>query len=408
VLVDASDVPGEEAKPSPSHYRLLADLPARLESALPGHLLDVLSESLVASLGIREVRLYLVDYGLRVLTPLPGPKASPSHGEEIPIRGTLAGRALLTRQGLQGVADDAPMLWVPIFQGSEAIGVLGLGAESDREDLTPLVPHLGGIVGAAVLGARRHGDVVDVTRGAAGLSLPAAIQWSLLPIPSYVDPNVQIAGHLEPAYDVAGDSFDFAANEGRLDVAIFDAMGHGLSAALLVSLAVQSYRLARRQDLSLPEIASEIDQSLTAYAQGQGFVTGHLLRLDTKTGSLSWVNAGHLPPVLLRDRSPTILAPPPPGLPFGLGDMRTSSFESAELRLQPGDLLVLCSDGVEEARSGEGLGFGVDRVSDLVWRHGDPSLPLLSLVRLMLDEVLDHVGRELRDDAMVVALRFTR
>jgi len=88
--------------------------------------------------------------------------------------------------------------------------------------------------------------------------------------------------------------------------------------------------------------------------------------------------------------------------------MRTSSFEPSELRLQPGDLLVLCSDGVEEARSKEGLGFGIDGVKDLVQRHGDPSLPLLSLVRLMLDEVLDHVGGELRDDAMVVALRFTR
>ena len=80
--------------------------------------------------------------------------------------------------------------------------------------------------------------------------------------------------------------------------------------------------------------------------------------------------------------------------------------QASEQRLQPGDLLVLCSDGVEEARSGEGLDFGVDRVKDLVSRHGDPLLPLLSLVRLMLDDVLDHVGHELRDDAMVVALRF--
>jgi len=299
------------------------------------------------------------------------------------------------------------MLWVPIFQGSEAIGVVGLRTEGDSADLVPLAPHLGGIVGAAVLGSRRHGDVVDVTRGAAALSLPAAIQWSLLPIPSYEDATVQLAGHLEPAYDVAGDSFDFAANERWLDLAIFDAMGHGLSAALLVFLAVQSYRLARRQGLSLPEIAREIDRSLTAYTRGQGFVTGHLLRLDTKTGSLTWVNAGHLRPVLLRDRSPNTLAPPAPGFPFGMEDIRTSSFEPSEQRLQPGDLLVLCSDGVEEARSREGVDFGVDRVKDLVSRHGDPSLPLLSLVRLMLDDVLDHVGRELRDDAMVVALRFT-
>src|SRR5438105_7026128 len=76
-LVGAPDVPRDGGEPSPSHYRLLADLPARLEAALPGHLLDVLSEYLVASLGITEVRLYLVDYGLRVLTPLPGPKAGP-------------------------------------------------------------------------------------------------------------------------------------------------------------------------------------------------------------------------------------------------------------------------------------------------------------------------------------------
>ena len=70
---------------------------------------------------------------------------------------------------------------------------------------------------------------------------------------------------------------------------------------------------------------------------------------------------------------------PATGFPFGMEDIRTSSFEPSEQRLQPGDLLVLCSDGVEEARSREGVDFGVDRVKDLVSRHGDPSLPLLSL-----------------------------
>src|SRR5665811_2284499 len=86
------------------------------------------------------------------------------------------------------------------------------------------------------------------------MSLSAEMQWQLLPPLMMSTPQVAIAGALEPAYDVAGDSFDYALNDDVLHLAMIDAMGHGLSAAVMATLAMGAYRHARRLDVGLDQL----------------------------------------------------------------------------------------------------------------------------------------------------------
>jgi hypothetical protein len=105
---------------------------------------------------------------------------------------------------------------------------------------------------------------------------------------------------LEPAYDVAGDSFDYAINDNIVHLTVIDAMGHGLNAAILATLAISVYRHARRAGVGLAELHGLIDAAVDQQFGPDQFVTAQMVRLDIATGRLQWVNAGHPAPLLIR------------------------------------------------------------------------------------------------------------
>ncbi len=122
----------------------------------------------------------------------------------------------------------------------------------------------------------------------------------MLPPLTSTGKHVGIACVLEPAYEVAGDAFDYAVNAGVLHLGIFDAMGHGLEASRMASLTVAAYRWARRRDLDLPETFRAMDEALSAEFGEEQFVTAQFGTLDPERGTLRWLNAGHPAPLLLR------------------------------------------------------------------------------------------------------------
>jgi serine phosphatase RsbU (regulator of sigma subunit) len=230
------------------------------------------------------------------------------------------------------------------------------------------------------------------------------MQWDLLPLPTYRDPQVEVAGRVEPAYDIGGDAFDFAANHDTMEIGVFDAMGHGLGATLLTTLAVGAYRYGRRRLSELPGVAGDIDEAVGHHVGGEAFVTGHVCRLDPATGEMAWVNCGHPLPLLVRDHAAAPLEGSRPCLPFGLGVEAT---DPIRIQLQPDDIVLFYSDGLIEARPNGGTEFGMERLGDIAGRHGDRDTGLLPLVRSILDEALNHAGHLLRDDATLVAVRWS-
>jgi serine phosphatase RsbU (regulator of sigma subunit) len=291
---------------------------------------------------------------------------------------------------------------VPIIEGSDCTGVLSFTVDGPvDDDARRRYEELGMLAGVAISIAARYTDLFNVVRRRRAMSLPASIQWDLLPPLRLRTPEVSSIGVLEPAYDVGGDCFDHAVNGSTVDIAIMDAMGHGLESSLISSLAVESYRHDRREGQSLAVIHRRLDQVLGEHFSGGRFVTGQLATLDVQSGRLGWLNAGHPLPLHVRgDRVVAVLACRP-SLPWGLGG---GLREEAEVRLQPGDSVVFYTDGVIEGRGPSGEAFGIERFVDLIERSSAARQPSDVILRTAIDGVLEFQDHRLRDDATIVWL----
>ena len=192
----------------------------------------------------------------------------------------------------------------------EAVGVLELGLDNEPDDQT-LATVSGGAHALAyiVLANRRFTDLFDWGQRSVPLSLEAELQHRLLPA-SYTCEGGQftLAGWLEPAGDVGGDTFDFSVERDALHLSITDAMGHTLHAAVLATVLVSALRNARRRGVNLAEQVRLANEALCGYAEDGDFVTGQVVRIDNASGTARIVNAGHPSPILIRQgRAETVV-----------------------------------------------------------------------------------------------------
>jgi serine phosphatase RsbU (regulator of sigma subunit) len=226
------------------------------------------------------------------------------------------------------------------------------------------------------------------------LSLAAEIQHRLLP-GSYTCEAGQftVAGWLEPAGNVGGDTFDFAVERDTLHLSITDAMGHTVQAAVLATVLVGALRNARRAGVELAEQVSRANRALCSFA-GQGeFVTGQVARIDLNAATATVVNAGHPPPLRLRDghAEPVSL---PPDLPFGTAP--GPSYRVQQLSLRPGDRLVFLTDGMLDRNAAD-----LDIEATVI---AGASMHPREAVQHLVDAVLDATDGELADDTTVMCL----
>jgi serine phosphatase RsbU (regulator of sigma subunit) len=169
------------------------------------------------------------------------------------------------------------------------------------------------------------------------------------------------------------------------------------------TLALAGFRYGRRRGLDLVEIAGQIDAALISQFDGECFVTGHIAFIDTAVGDVSWINAGHPDPLLIRGAKVLSEVHAEPSFPFGLG---LQIAEIGRLQLEPGDRLLFYSDGVIEARPDQGEQFGLDRLRDRVERHLSDRLIPAEVLRRIVKEVLTHRADSLQDDATLVLLEW--
>ncbi len=287
------------------------------------------------------------------------------------------------------------------------LGVLGLLLPRWDEDLEYFCVELGLASAYLLMASAHYSDLPHLQRRREDMSLAAEMQWALLPPLSYASGTTALAGLLEPAYDVGGDCFDYAINNGVLDFAVFDCMGHGLSSAILASLVVGAYRHGRRDGQDLPEIATSVDAAVRAFPGPLTFATALLARLDIPAGELTWLSCGHQQPIIVRRETTLPALDITPGLPLGLGALASVTGEPVRLRLEPEDGLLLFTDGVIEARDSHGQHFGEERLRDLLAREHLTGTSPQETVRRLVHSTLSHSESErLRDDASMLYLRW--
>jgi serine phosphatase RsbU (regulator of sigma subunit) len=381
------------------------DLAAVLRAAQttdPAMVVDLLSVA-ARDFGGTDVVAYLVDFEQRVLEPLPdrSTHAELSRTEEVAT--TMAGRAFLTRAAVTVERPEGVRVWVPIIEGSDRTGVVALTLEGTLDDRVVDCCDLGVLAGYLIAAHTRCTDLFQLHRRRKTMSVAASMQWDLLPPLVLLSPRCSVAGRLEPAYEVGGDCFDYAMNGPVLDFGLIDAMGHGVTASSIASLVVGSYRHGRREGRTLSSIHAALDQVLESQYHGDAFATGQLAQLELETGQLSWTNAGHPCPLLIRNGKVIGQLVGEPTYPWGLD---AGPAEPAVESLEPGDGVLFFTDGVVEARTPDGEEFGIDRLADTVGQFADDQLAPEEVVRHVVRSVLDHRRTELRDDATVLLIHW--
>ena len=301
---------------------------------------------------------------------------------------------------------DGNALWVPLCTRGDRLGVIGLRTPSVPDDpFIECCEEAARTLALLMSSEYRYTDDLARSRRRKPLSLPAEIQWSLLPPLAFTGPGVTLAGQLEPAYGVGGDTFDYSLNGTILHFAVLDGMGHGLQASLLATVAINAYRNARRRGADLVETHELIDESVAESFARTAFVTGLFGRLDTVHGSIRWVTGGHPPPLLIRKAQPIRELTAAPALPFGFGPAEA---QVNEAMLEPGDELLCYTDGVVDARSGRPAeSWGAARLLEFVQQEAERGELTSETLRQLVGLLLAHSEGSLIDDATLLLIRWT-
>lgn len=367
----------------------------------PTDLASAVSEAM-AETGARASCVYLADYDQHYLYPF-GPGAGDR--EPLDVDGTTGGRAFVLEKRIVVDSDDGARMWLPLIDGTARIGVVlvELGDAAPDECVVTGLERLAAMAAELFVSKGHYTDAFDSVRRRQPMALQAELQRSILPPVALVTPGVAVAGILLPAYEVAGDSFDFALNGGHLDVAVIDSVGHELHSSLISHIVQGSLRNSRRNGGDLVGAYVEAGDALTRVFTDLRFATAAFGQLDLATGRFRWVSAGHPPPLLVHGVKVIGELATVPALPIGLGG---GPPVVNEVVLGAGDSVLLYTDGVTEGRPRGGERFGVDRLVDLLGRVLLAGLPPAEMVRRVATAVLDHSARELNDDTTMLLVRY--
>ncbi len=438
------------------------DLAARAEQAiasllsqshlLPPDAIEKVFAEAVRPLGISEVRVYLADLQQQHLESLPrydgpGPKTgrattetakgTTEPPETLAIDSTIAGYAFRTVTIQHVPADgggEGYRMWVPLVDGTERLGVLSLLVSDAGEAMLAVYRALASLAALIIVAKGGYSDTYAYTRRSAKMALQAELIWALLPPQTFATDRVLVTAALEPAYQAGGDAFDYALLGDHLHVSIFDALGHDLAAGLLASVGMASCRSTRRAGGTLPDIVARADHAVAGQFVGDRFVTALLCELDLATGLLSWIPCGHPPPLLIRGNKVIKELDRRPQLPLGLGGIdsragggphrgepghgesgqdKSGQDKSGQgvvpvstERLEPGDRLLLYTDGVTEGRTADGSAFGLERLSDFIIRHSNDGIPAPETMRRLNHAITEYQRGRLRDDATIVLVEW--
>lgn len=166
------------------------------------------------------------------------------------------------------------------------------------------------------------------------------------------------------------------------------------------------YRHGRRAGDDFAHLASRIDAAARTFPGHPAFATAVLGRLDTAQGVLTWMTCGHPLPIVVRNGATLSEPSVRPGLPLGIGALGSVVGDIIEMHLQPGDGVLVYTDGVTDSAMPDGAHFGEQRLRDLLAREHAAGASPHEVVRRLIRTAIEHSATSLRDDATMVYLRW--
>jgi sigma-B regulation protein RsbU (phosphoserine phosphatase) len=197
------------------------------------------------------------------------------------------------------------------------------------------------------------------------LELAAKVQKQLLPQVLPILTNIQVAVHTEPAHIVSGDYFDFFEYPDKSQgMAVADVMGKGLPASMLMSKLQAWLHILGPEHNELQSLASRLNELLRYNLTLIRFISLFLIKLDSTSKTLHYCNAGHNPAIWWNSSTKTVQLLRPTGPAIGLS--HTSEFSSKRIQLDSGDLILIYTDGIVEARDEHSEEFGQKRIENFI------------------------------------------
>jgi serine phosphatase RsbU (regulator of sigma subunit) len=341
--------------------------------------------------GADGVNIYIADYAQQSLRPLPGSMDEAT----VSVDDSMLG--VVFQSGETHVGEGR--IAIPLIDERDRLGVVEYRYAGDVTGSLDLARAVSQALVMTLVSKRRYTDITLKTRRAQPLTTAAEMQWDLLPPLACGGSLTSIAGVLEPAYSTGGDSFDFAINGDLLEFIVIDAVGHGMSAVLKSIAAITTYRNVRREGGGLTATYNEIGRVMIEQFGDCNYVTGLIGSLRMSSGELTWINAGHPQPLLVREGSLDDELWCAPSLPMGLGgavrDIRSWT-------LQAGDRLLVYTDGVVDRRGSDTLAPHLATLTAELVQATVAGITPEETLRRLIRSVLDSCDDDLNDDASLV------
>jgi sigma-B regulation protein RsbU (phosphoserine phosphatase) len=273
---------------------------------------------------------------------------------------------------LQGVRS---VLAVPLGVSEKVFGIIyadsPIAEGRFTEDHLKVLTTLASVAAIRVENARLTESRFQQERLERELQLAMEIQQRFQPTASPQIPGYEFQGISFPCYEIGGDYYDFIQrDDGRLVIALGDVSGKGTAAALLMSSLHAAIHAQTGSHDTIVETISAVNKYLAENIPPNRFVTLFYAELDPESGAVSFLNAGHNPPLIVHAAG-TVEQLASGGLPLGI--RADADYREGRTHMQMGDVLVIYSDGVTEAASPNGEEFGPTRLYEVVSRNVDAS-----------------------------------
>lgn len=309
---------------------------------------------------------------------------------------------IIHREGIKSFAH------APITVEGDPVGVLSAFSRSAKgiftDEFVELFKNLAGQVGVAWRNARQTSELIAAREQEREMQIAKTIQLGLLPTRVPDIRGVSLAGHCVPAHQVGGDYYDFLPRgETAVDLLIADVSGHNVGAALIMA-ETRTFIQAKAQDL---QGAGETMKAVNDFffddlTRAELFITMFYLKYDARSRLLSFANAGHNHPFIWRAGSNACEQLDAEGLILGV--RRNVEFEERQVRLEPGDILLLYTDGITEAEDAKGNFFGEDRLCAILREHH--ALTADQVIEELLAQVRLFTGSQaFLDDVSLVVMK---
>jgi sigma-B regulation protein RsbU (phosphoserine phosphatase) len=298
---------------------------------------------------------------------------------------------------------------IPVYHHGKLLSLLFLADPEEKIGISPIIKHmnfiqtLANLISVAIVNKRLHKEEIEKERLNREMELAADMQNSLIPDNDYESKRLNLNAHYHPHHLIGGDYYDYFVDESRIVFCMADVSGKGISAAIFMSnFQAKLHALLKNTDLRLAELIDKLHQDIDEISGGDRFITFFIGEYNFDTRLMEYVNAGHNPPLLMKEGEISELRKGT----TGLGMVRTlPTVNVGSVVLKRGDMILCYTDGITETINKDGEWYGEERLQKVFRDHcsedaASCNVAILNSISQFKGEMEDH------DDFALLTLYF--